>query len=467
LFNFEVAYDTTLHPSIQDLLIIGGKKMDVSAPDSFTVVTKIAKPYVLMEGAIGSLYIMPKHILEAAYRRGDFASTYATSARPESIVTSGAWTVKQYVPGEKTVLTRNPYWFGVDAAGHRLPYLDELVFLLVPDQNTAALRFQSGGVDALDDIKPEDYQRYASGQQKGDYTLYDLGPSLNTNFMWFNLNKVRTKTPGKTLGATYVDPVKYSWFSNPDFRRAVSMAIDRDAIIRSVYFGEAVKNWSTITPGNKVWYTPDVKTWDYDPEQAKALLAKAGFKDTNGDSVLEDPHGHPVSFTLKTNTSNALRIGMTVLIKDDLARIGIRCNPAPVEFNTLITNLRQDFDYEAMLLGLQSGVPPDPVMGQNVWRSSGLTHYWNIKQPKPETAAEAEADRLFEENISTLDMKKRLDSWRGVQNAINQDCFVIWLPTLKWKVPIRNHFGNLQPSVIPHHFIWNIDRVFYRPRARA
>ena len=140
-----------------------------------------------------------------------------------------------------------------------------------------------------------------------------------------------------------------------------------------------------------------------------------------------------------------------------------RCTPSPVDFNTLITNLRQDFQYESILLGLQSATPPDPGMGQNVWRSSGLTHYWNIKQPKPETPAEARVDALMSENVNTMDMAERRRTWAEIQNTINEECFIIWLPSIVYKVPIRNRFGNVHPTVIPHRIIWNIDKVFVKP----
>jgi ABC-type transport system substrate-binding protein len=76
------------------------------------VVTKIGSPYALIDPAIGSLRIMPKHILESVYDKGDYAAAYNTSISPDSLVTSGPWKLKQFVQGEKTVLTRNPYWFG-------------------------------------------------------------------------------------------------------------------------------------------------------------------------------------------------------------------------------------------------------------------------------------------------------------------------------------------------------------------
>jgi peptide/nickel transport system substrate-binding protein len=421
---------------------------------------KIPSPYALMFPAIGSLRIMPKHILQSAFQKGEFTAAYNSSISPESLVTSGPWVLKQFAPGEKTVLTRNPYWFGVDAKGHRLPYLEELAFLIVPDQNAAVLKFQTGELDGLDNVRPEDYQSFEDRQKQENFTLYDLGPSLNTNFFWFNLNKVRTATPGKKVGQPYVESYKYAWFSNPTFRRAVSMAIDRDGIIRSVLFGEAVKNWSTSTPGNKTWYWPEIPRYDYNLEEAKKLLAGLGLKDRNGDGILEDANGKTVSFTMKTNGDNTIRMKMCNFIKDDLAKVGIQCIPSGVDFNTLITNLQ----YEAALLGLQTGVPPDPGMGQNFSRSSGLTHFWNIKQPKPETPAEARIDQLLTANVATLNMAERHRTWNEIQKIINDECFVVWLPTINTKLPVRNKFGNLQPVVIPHRLLWNIDRVFLKAK---
>lgn len=462
LFSFEVAYDEVLHPSIQDLLIIGGEKMEVSAPDSYTVVTKIVSPYALMVPAVGSLRIMPRHVLYDAFKAGDFASQYAVSTEPEKIVTSGPFRLKQHVSGEKTVLTRNPHWYGVDAKGQRLPYLDELIFLEVPDQNAASLKFQAGDIDGLDNVKPEDYQTYEEGEERGNYTLYELGPSLSTNFFWFNLNKVREAKPGRSIGAPYVDPVKYAWFSQPEFRRAVSMAVDRDALIRGPFYGDAVKNWSVLTRSSRLWHTEGLGKWDFNPEGAMAKLDALGMIDRDGDGVREDRDGNPIEFSIKTNSDNVTRVAMCNFIREDLAKVGIKLTLTPVDFNTLITNLRQDFQYETILLGLGSAVPSDPGMGQNVFRSSGLTHYWNIKQPRPETAAEAKIDALIERNISTSDYAVRKETWHEIDRTLEEECFIVWLPTVIIKVPVSNRFGNLEPVIIPHRILWNIDRVFLK-----
>jgi peptide/nickel transport system substrate-binding protein len=468
LFSGQVALDETIHPAVQEYFKLNGKPFAFSSTDPLTVSITTPAPFASMLIAVADLYIMPKHALEASFKSGRFASAYNVSTPPDQIVTSGPWRVKQYVSGEKTVLERNPYWFGVDKAKRRLPYLNELIFLVVPDQDAADLKFRSGELDGLDNVKPENYSWYEANQAKGSYTLYDLGPEYVSRFVWFNLNKVQPpigdeKVPaGMRVGDSRVDPVKYAWFSNPIFRRAISHAIDRDAIIRSVYYGQGEKNWSTMARTNKLWYLPDLVHYDYDVAESKRLLASLGFKDSNKDGVLEDAGGHPIAFSLKTNADNTMRVATGNFIKDDLAKVGIKMTLAPADFNSIITNIRNDFDYEAILLGLQSGVPPAPANSGNVFRSSGITHYFFVRQQKPSTPEEARVDRLMDTLVTALDVTAQQAAWKELATIWNEQGWFIWLPVLKVKIPMSNKFGNAQPSVMAHRLLWNIDRVYVK-----
>ena len=468
LFSAQVALDPVLHPAVQDQLQLDGKPFEFSAPDPYRVVLKTPKPFGTVLVSLGSLTIYPKHIAEPVYKSGNFASMYNVGTPPNQIVTSGPWKVQQYIPGERTVLTRNPYWFGVDNAGKRLPYLNELVFLVVPDQDAADLKFRAGELDALDNVKPENYRYYEDNQAKGNYTLHSLGPENNSRFFWFNLNKVQpplkgeTSPPGKRVGDTYVEPAKYVLFSNPVFRRAVSMAIDRDAMIRSIFYGEGSKSWSISGPSNKEWYTPDLVHYDYNVGESKRLLASIGLKDGDGDGILEDARGNPVGFQLKTNADNVMRVATANFIRDDLAKVGIRVALTPLDFNSIVTNIRSDFQYEAVLLGTQSGVPPDPANAQNLLRSSGLSHYWFVRQQKPASPEEAEIDRLVDRLVASLDLAERKAIWKQIQNIWNEQAWSIWLPILNVKIPMSNRFGNAQPSIMAHRLIWNIDRVYVK-----
>jgi peptide/nickel transport system substrate-binding protein len=472
LFSFDIAYDPSLHPGVQDLLKVGGQNFKVSAPDPYTIVINTLKPNsaLLDVLCVGGLAIMPKHALEAAYKDGTFGSAYNVGTSPDKLVTTGAWRLGQFVPGEKVVLVRNPYYYGFDQQNQRLPYLNELTFLLVPDQDAADLKFRGGELDALDNVKPENYKWYEEHQKDGNFTLYELGPANNQYFFWFNLNKVQPPidgeqpVAGKKVGQPFTDPVKYAWFNDVNFRRAMSMAVDRDAMISSVFFGYAKKNFSLDTPANKEWYIPDLPKYDYNPAEAKRLLAGLGWKDSNGDGVLEDTHGNPITFTLKTNADNQIRVGMANFVKDDLAKVGIKVILAPIDFNTLITNLRADLQYEAILLGLQGSVPPTPGNGQNVWRSSGETHEWFIKQQKPATKEEARIDQLMDEILVNRDVAAQKKAWREMQTIINEQSWMIWLPVPEIKVPVSNRFGNVQPSILAHRILWNIERLYVKPR---
>ncbi len=185
LFSFEIAYDKVLHPAVQDQLQVAGEDFKVSAPDAYTVVINTLRPNSTLLDVLctDGLIIVPKHVLEPAYKSGTFASAYNVGTPPEQIVTGGPFRLVQYVPGEKTVLGRNPYYYGFDQNNQRLPYLDEVVSLIVPDQDAADLKFRSGELDGLDNIKPENYKWYEANGQKGNFTLYDLGPELNSTLL--------------------------------------------------------------------------------------------------------------------------------------------------------------------------------------------------------------------------------------------------------------------------------------------
>jgi peptide/nickel transport system substrate-binding protein len=229
-----------------------------------------------------------------------------------------------------------------------------------------------------------------------------------------------------------------------------------------VFFGEGAKSWSIAGPSNKEWYTPDLPQHDYNVAESKRLLASIGFKDGNGDGILEDSRGNQVTFQLKTNADNTMRVATANFIRDDLAKVGIRVILSPIDFNSLITNLRSDLQYEAILLGSQSGVPPDPANAQNFLRSSGLSHYFFVKQQNPASPEEARIDQLLDKFVTTLDMGERKAIWKEIQTIWNEQAWLVWLPILNVKLPVSDRFGNVQPSVMAHRILWNIEQVYVK-----
>ena len=157
-----------------------------------------------------------------------------------------------------------------------------------------------------------------------------------------------------------------------------------------------------------------------------------------------------------------MRIAMANFIKDDLAKVGIRVILAPIDFNTLITNLRTDFQYDAILLGSQSGVPPDPANGQNVCARPGSRTTCSSGSRSPRRREEARIDQLIDTLVTTHDLGERKAIWKEIQTIWNEQGWLVWLPIRNVKLPVSNRFGNVQPSVMAHRILWNIEQVYVK-----
>jgi peptide/nickel transport system substrate-binding protein len=263
-----------------------------------------------------------------------------------------------------------------------------------------------------------------------------------------------------------VDPVKQKWFNDLQFRIALSHAVDRQSIVDNVYYGIGEPLYGNIPPVLRKWYNPDIVRFEYDPDQARRVLEAASYVDRDGDGIREDAKGNKVSFILLRPTDNKEREAMANIIKEDLARVGIQCTVSAVEFNTLITKLRETLDYEAMLLGLTGGVPPHPMQGANVMRSSGKTHFWDMAQTTPARAWEAEIDGLFDAMSVTMDERELQRLNNRVQRIVSENQPVCYTVSRRGLIAIRNRFVGLQPSVMRPWVLHKSEVISYDP-ARA
>jgi ABC-type transport system substrate-binding protein len=172
--------------------------------------------------------------------------------------------------------------------------------------------------------------------------------------------------------------------------------------------------------------------------------------------------GESVTFSLKTNADNAIRVGMSNFIRDDLAKVGIRVVLTPVDFNTLITNLAIGFPVRRDSARPSERRAADPGNAQNVLRSSGETHNWFIRQQKPATPQEARIDRCWTRSSPTR-ISRAEGGVQEIQTIVNEQSWMIWLPILKVKLPVNNRFGNVQPSILAHRLLWNVERIYVKP----
>ncbi len=450
VFSFQVYLDEKAHSTQRDLLIVGGKPIAVRKIDPLTVVFELSQPYGAAERLFDGFAILPKHILEKPYQEGRLAQVWGVSSPATEIVGLGPFRLKEYVPGERMVLERNPYYWKADRKGERLPYLDELVFLFVASDDAQVIRFQAGDTDVLSRMSAENYSALEQEQQKRGFRLYDLGPGLEYNFLFFNLN---TNLPKDSAIAR-----KQSWFDDVRFRQAVSNAIDREGIVRLVYRGHAAPLWTDVTPAYRLWINPAIPHPPRSLEKSRELLKAAGFS-WKSDGTLVDGSGNPVEFSIVTSASNAQRLQMATIIQDDLKQVGMRVQVVPLEFRAVLDRVFQTHDFEASVLGL-GGVDPDPNTKMNVLVSSGASHMWDLGESRPATPWEAEIDRLMKQQLSTLKLAERKRLYGRVQQLMYENLPLICVVSPNILVGAKNTVGNFQPAILDHYTLWNVDQLF-------
>lgn len=457
LFSTRVLFDAKIHPPAADLLLVDGQPPDFTKVDARTFKVTIPTAYGPFLDAITSFRILPRHRLEASYKAGTFSSTWGVDTPPDSIVSSGAFRLAGYVPNESITLKPNPWYYKVDRKGQRLPYVDELVWVFVPDQNADLLRFKSGDVDAAN-VRAEDVKTMKAGEAAGGYTLYDLGPEFGSNYFWFNLN-----TGKDAQGKPYLDPVKAAWFTNPRFRQALSHAIDRVSIARNVYYGQAEPLYGPIPAVNKAWYDAGTPKPDYNLDKARRLLADAGFKDRNGDGIVEDATGHKVGFTILTNSSNNERKATAAMLAEDFKSLGLDVTSSAIDFQALVQKVTETFDYDAGLLGGTGGVPPDPVTMLNSLRSDGRQHFWWPRQKTPATRWEASIDSLLDAQMKLPTVAQRKPLMDQVQKIYAREMPALFTVSPKRFVAVRNRVKNLRPSIFRPWAVWNAEELYLEP----
>ena len=455
----DVIYNPEINNVTADLFKIDGKNIAVSKVDDYTIRAVTPAPYApFLEYFGAGVAILPKHVLAKAVAEKKFESAYGVNSKPEEIVVSGPFKLKQYKPGELVLLERNPLYWAVDTKGQRLPYFDNIIWTTVPNFDAMSLRFLKSESDVQDVIRPDEIERFTEESKKGRFKVIDLGMQMERGFVWFNQNtNVNTKT-GKPL----VAPHKLRWFRNAKFRQAISHAMDRPSIIKSIYAGRAIEAAGYISPANKKWYNPNIPKYVFDPAKARGLLKEIGIEDRNNDGVLEDADGHEIEFVLNTNAGNSVREKIAVLLKADFDKLGIKLIFQPLDFNALVDKLNGSYDYECALLTFGAD-GTDPVGLINGLKSDGFTHFWFPRQKSPSTEWEARIDFLMNAQLKTLDFNERKKYFDEVQVILAEQ-----LPAIPVVVPnavcaARSDLGNLRASALTsQRTMWNSDELYFR-----
>ena len=155
--------------------------MTVRALDDYTVECVLPVPFAAFLRAMGTA-IYPKHILEKHVDDGTFASTWDIDTDPAEVIGAGPFTIESYVPGQRVVLRRNSSYWLEDDSGNSLPYLDQVVMIIVPDLEAELAKFLAGESDSHG-VLGEELSRLEPLQEDGNFTIHRRGPTFGTTFM--------------------------------------------------------------------------------------------------------------------------------------------------------------------------------------------------------------------------------------------------------------------------------------------
>ena len=435
LFSFQLYLDETLRAPQRDLLIVGGRPMQVRAIDPYTVALQFSGTYAGVERLLDGIPMLPKHLLARAYKEGRLDREWALNTKPEEIAGMGPFRFKKYDAGQQITLESNPYYWKEDQRGQRLPYLNALNFVFAGSDDGQVARFMSGEADVINSLGTTSFNMLRHSGQAREDRLADLGPGLDYTFLTFN----------------FAVPL----FRNIDFRRAISSAIDRDAIARLAYAGLATPLAGHVTPANKLWRNADLRVPKHEPVEARKILSDAGFA-WGHDGKLVDRKGIPVHFSIITPANNKERVQTATLIQYDLGRIGIDVQIVPLEFRAVVDRVTHTRQFDACVLSLGGG-DGDPNSELNVWLSSGSMHVWEPEQRQPATAWEAEIDGLMRKQMSMLDDRERKKLYDRVQEIVAQQLPIICLVSPHVLVASKSKILNFQPALFESHTLWNAD----------
>lgn len=447
LFSLRAVYDPKVESVLADSLSAGGQPLRAAAPDPQTVVFTYPAPSGQGVRLLDGLPILPKHTLEAALAAGTFASAYNTSTPPAEVVGAGPFVLREYQPGQRVVMDRNPNYWRKAPDEAALPYLDRIVLLIIPEQNAELLRIQAGETDLTStELRPEDYLPVRRADEEGRLRLIELGVGPDADALWFCL---KPEVKGK-------DP-RFAFVSRPEFRRAISHAVDREAFAENVFLGAAVPVWGPITPGNTRWFWPDNPRYPHNDDTAKMLLREIGLEDRNGNGVVEDAKGTEARFTVITQRGIGWYERGTAFVRDELARVGIALEIAPLEQGAVIQRL-QSCDYDAVYFRPVM-TDLDPAGNLDFWLSSGGSHFWNMSQKTPATEWERRIDTLMLEQAAELDPARREMQFRAVQKILAENLPVLYFAAPRLYYAHSMRLRGVVPSVLRPPVLWNADSL--------
>lgn len=427
---------------------------DAQLIDDYTLTVSMEKPYFLADLSLGQLNLLPKHVFDpknltdkytfadcntaedgsaAVAVMQEFATWFGDAERkrePKYMIGTGPYKVTEWLTNERIKLERNENYWNASNDPQKQNYPNAIVFKTISDRTAAVTALKSQDIDFMSYIPPELFEDIDTARTPHlRTTSYDI-PS----YTYIGWNSLRPQ------------------FNDKKTRQALSHLVNKDQLIKSIMRGYATETRSPIYNGLPE-YDNTLPTYSYDVEKAKALLTEAGWKDSDGNGVLDRTvNGKKVDFkfTFLINAGNEIREKIAVLLSDEFRKVGIQAEVQKLEWSTFLDNTRnKNFD-ACILAWVNDPTPPDPYQ---IWHSSQSldkgSNYISFNNKR--------VDQILEQNRVEFDAEKRKALMKEFQQIIAEEQPYTFLWLVKYPTAYNSRLQNMQFSAVrPGYNILNV-----------
>ncbi len=428
--------------------LISGIQTYPDNPRKLTIVCN--KKYILAKYTCGEFFIMPQYIYDPKHLMDSFSiedintkfaqveqnpvmKEFATEYNSEKyqrekgfIVGSGPYEFGEWVTGQKIVLLKKKNWWGekynTEYAYKAFP--DKLIYTTIKDQTAALTALKGKRLDVMYGIKSKDYveQLLTSDSVKENF---QLATPLSMAYTYFGINMRNPK------------------FEDVRTREALAHLTDVEKMIKVIGYGLGQRVNGPVNPYKKGAFNDTITPYDFNIDKAKALLAAAGWKDSNGDGTLDKKiNGQQTKFdiTFTYNAGNDTRRDAALIFKEACRQVGINVDVVPQEWSIYIENQKKH-DFE-MFYGAWIG-SPNPDDEKQIWHTESINGGSNYVY-----FGNAETDKLIEDIRGELDADKRNDLYRKFQVKVHDAVPYIFIWSPKEKIAISKRFTDIETFIV-------------------
>jgi peptide/nickel transport system substrate-binding protein len=402
--------------------------------NDYEVVFEFREPYYEYLDLAGTMDIMPKHFYEAmGPEKFNQSPGVLIGTGPFKLSSPTAWN-----PGTPLELVRNETYWGERATFEKIKYHE------VEGENPEIVLYRNREVDRLG-CTPDQYEELKKDPAVVARSHHIDFLSPDNGYVFVGWNQKRNGKP--TL------------FTDKRVRQAMTMLIDRERLIKDIWLGYGIVATGPFASQGRQ-FDPSIKPWPYDPARATKVLESLGFKDRDGDGIIEDANGTPFKFkfTYSAKLDLSKRIGL--FLKDSLARAGIVVDLEPTDWTIMLKKM-DNRDFDAITLSW-SGSPESDVyqMFSTAQIKDAGDNFINYSNPL--------LDQALEKARTTVDEKERVPLWHKCHQILHEDQPYTFLLERKGMVFIDSRIQNVKTSKLGLNYAQRYDMpiAWYVPKVK-